>query len=108
MPKPTDPGRILPAPINHVSEEQYQAAKAARRAFLKGAGAATALAVGAGAARAQAPAAYEPPSVAPWTLGLGAPVAAKPYGTPSEYESNLQRRESPGLTRTPLSSVSFA
>lgn len=108
MPKPTEPGRILPAPINHVSEEQYRAAKAARRAFLKGAGAATALAVGAGAARAQTPAPYEPPSVAPWTLGLGAPVAAKPYGTPSEYESNLQRRESPGLTRTPLSSVAFA
>jgi sulfane dehydrogenase subunit SoxC len=40
--------------------------------------------------------------------GLGAPVAAKGYGTPSKFEENLQRRESPGLTRVSAASVSFA
>ena len=39
--------------------------------------------------------------------GLGHPVAARPYGLPSEFEKNLQRRESPGLTRVGAASVSF-
>jgi sulfane dehydrogenase subunit SoxC len=34
-------------------------------------------------------------------------VAARPYGLPSEFEKNLQRRESPGLTRVGQASVSF-
>ncbi|MDH4396497.1 MAG: sulfite dehydrogenase [Limnobacter sp.] len=41
------------------------------------------------------------------TTGLGLPVAANPYGQPSKFESNLQRRESPGLTRVSQASVSF-
>ncbi len=41
------------------------------------------------------------------STSLGQPVAALGYGAPSRYEKNLQRRQSPGLTRTPLSSVSF-
>jgi sulfane dehydrogenase subunit SoxC len=41
------------------------------------------------------------------TKGLGQPVAAIPYGLPSKHEKNLQRRESPGLTRVSASSVSF-
>ena len=40
--------------------------------------------------------------------GLGQPVAAQGYGQPSQYEKNLQRRESPGLTRVSAASVSFA
>ena len=40
--------------------------------------------------------------------GLGQPVAARPYGQPSKFEENLQRRESPGLTRVGAASVSFA
>src|SRR6185295_12134188 len=40
--------------------------------------------------------------------GLGQPVAARGYGAPSQFEQNLQRRESPGLTRVSASSVSFA
>jgi len=44
----------------------------------------------------------------PWTMSLGQPVAALPYGVPSKYEANLQRRQSPGLTRVPASSVAFA
>ncbi len=42
------------------------------------------------------------------TKGLGQPVAARPYGLPSKYEENLQRRESPGLTRVGAAGVSFA
>jgi len=38
---------------------------------------------------------------------LGRPVAARGYGLPSEHESNLQRRESPGLTRVSQASVAF-
>src|SRR5690606_28795785 len=41
------------------------------------------------------------------TRGLGRPVAEQPYGQPSQWEANLQRRQSPGLTRVPQSSVSF-
>ncbi len=42
------------------------------------------------------------------TKGLGQPVATRGYGVPSKYEENLQRRESPGLTRVAAASVSFA
>jgi sulfane dehydrogenase subunit SoxC len=42
------------------------------------------------------------------TKGLGQPVASRPYGLPSAFEKNLQRRESPGLTRIGAASVSFA
>jgi sulfane dehydrogenase subunit SoxC len=41
------------------------------------------------------------------TKGLGQPVAARAYGVPSVWEKNLQRRESPGLTRVSAASVSF-
>ena len=48
-----------------------------------------------------------PPNIPEWSQTLGAPILAHPYGTPSSFEAKLQRRESPGLTRTPHSSVSF-
>jgi sulfane dehydrogenase subunit SoxC len=48
-----------------------------------------------------------PPNVPEWSRRLGAPILASPYGMPSAYEANVKRRESPGLTRTPYSSVSF-
>jgi sulfane dehydrogenase subunit SoxC len=91
------PGRILPA------------AEAPRRVFLRNA---LALAGGAAAAsstrsaRAQGdPAILELPA---HSTGLGQPVAARGYGLPSQHEKNLQRRESPGLTRVPQASVAFA
>ncbi len=43
-----------------------------------------------------------------WQTTLGQPVAVRPYGVPSKYEANLQRRETPGLTRVSAASVSFA
>ncbi len=39
---------------------------------------------------------------------LGKPVIANPYGMPSKYETNILRRQSPGLTRVNEASVSFA
>jgi sulfane dehydrogenase subunit SoxC len=75
----------------------------ARRAFLRG----TALLTAAASSRALAQDSALPPNVPSWSKSLGAPVLASPYGVPSKYEANLRRRESPGLTRTPHSSVSF-
>ena len=48
-----------------------------------------------------------PPNVPQWSRALGAPILSSPYGAPSSYEAKIVRRESPGLTRTPHSSVSF-
>ena len=42
------------------------------------------------------------------TTGLGQGVATDGYGKPSRFESNIQRRQSPGLTQTSQASVSFA
>ena len=42
-----------------------------------------------------------------WQTTLGKPVVTNPYGMPSKFEDNLQRRESPGLTRVSAASVSF-
>jgi sulfane dehydrogenase subunit SoxC len=86
-------GRILPA------------AAATRRTFLRNALALAGGAAAATAARAQGdPAILELPA---HSKGLGLPVAARGYGLPSQFEANLQRRESPGLTRVPQASVAF-
>ena len=90
-------GRVKPAP------EQ-------RRAFLRKAlalgGGAAAVALGGTTRGAEGdPAILNLPA---HSTGLGQPVAAHPYGMPSQYEKNLQRRESPGLTRVPQASVAFA
>ena len=91
------PGRIRPAP---------EAPPSSRRGFLKRAVAGGAALAGAGRAAAQGEANL-PPNVPEWTRTLGAPVLASPYGVPSRHESAVRRRESPGLTRTPHSSVAF-
>ncbi|MEO8303768.1 MAG: sulfite dehydrogenase [Betaproteobacteria bacterium] len=99
-------GRILSAP-------EALGAGSARRAFLRraatlGGGAlATGAALGAGRALAEDLDRNLPPNVPEWSRGLGAPILASPYGVPSKFESKIERRESPGLTRTPQSSVSF-
>ena len=77
----------------------------ARRRFLRQAAALTGAVAAAGAARAEGdPAILKLPA---HTMGLGQPVAARGYGLPSQHEANLQRRQSPGLTRVPQASVSF-
>jgi sulfane dehydrogenase subunit SoxC len=103
-PRKLTPGRVLKAPEDHLSAEQLAAARSARRGFMG-----KALAMGAGVA-ASARAAEGDPAILTLpehSKGLGRPVAALGYGAPSRYEKNLQRRESPGLTRVPQASVSF-
>jgi sulfane dehydrogenase subunit SoxC len=105
-------GRVLPAPENHLDAARMEQARKARRSFMG-----KALAMGAGAiAAAQAPRARAAmpgdgdPAILQLpehTRGLGRPVADPAYGQPSKWEANLQRRQSPGLTRVPQASVSF-
>ena len=97
---------IQRAPENFLSTQQINDVKAGRRGFLAGAFAAAAASL---TAHAQTPAG-DPNilNLPPHSKGLGQPVAARPYGLPSEFERNLQRRESPGLTRVGAASVSFS
>ena len=93
------PGRLRPAPENFLSEEQIKAVGAGRRDFLRksflAAGAALAAPMVARAAEGD-PNILQNPE---WTTTLGQPVALRPYGLPSKFESQLIRRESPGLAR---------
>ena len=99
-------GRIRPAPENTITPEEAGRARRARRGFM-----AKALAMGAGASAAGAVRAADgDPAILKLpihTTTLGQPVAARGYGVPSVWEKNLQRRESPGLTRVSAASVSF-
>ena len=101
------PGHLRPAPENFLTEEQIREVAAGRRSFLRrslmAAGAAMAAPLAARAAEGD-PAILELPE---WSTTLGQPVAARPYGMPSKYESQLLRRESPGLARVGGASVSF-
>lgn len=96
---------IRRAPENFLSRDQIQEVRAGRRGFLSGAVAAAASAMVTG--RAMAADDPEIINLPAHSKGLGQPVAARGYGLPSEWEKNLQRRESPGLTRVSQSSVSF-
>ena len=95
---------IQRAPENFLSGEQINDIRAGRRGFLAGA-----FAAAVAGAHAQ-PSAGDPNilNLPAHSKGLGQPVASRPYGLPSEFEKNLQRRESPGLTRVGAASVSFA
>jgi sulfane dehydrogenase subunit SoxC len=103
------PRRLRPAPENFLDSSQVASVQAGRRDFLRGAFLAAAAAVGPAEARAGSregdPVILELP---PQSRALGQPVASKPYGEPSAYEKNLQRRQSPGLTQVGQASVSFA
>jgi sulfane dehydrogenase subunit SoxC len=85
-------GKVLPAP------------EAPRRTFLKGTLALSGAALLSKQANAGDPAILDLPA---HSTGLGQPVGARGYGQPSVHEKNLQRRQSPGLTRVSQSSVSF-
>ena len=101
-------GRIVKAPEGHLSMEQLEAARKARRSFMG-----KALAMGAGvtgaAAATVAHAAGDPAilNLPEHSKGLGQGVATDGYGKPSVWEKAIQRRESPGLTRVLQASVSF-
>ncbi len=113
---PPHRGRILQAPESFLSREAIAEVQAGRRSFLRRAFlAAGGFAAGAVAVRARAapasPAPAGDPAILqkqPWNTTLGKPVGTRPYGLPSEFERNLQRRESPGLTRVGAASVAFA
>ncbi|MFK7945122.1 MAG: sulfite dehydrogenase [Paracoccaceae bacterium] len=78
--------------------------KTSRRGFLAGAVTGGAAAV-AGTVRAEGdPAILE---VQEWAQYLGDGVDARPYGTPSEHEAHVIRRDVPWLTADPVSSVNF-
>lgn len=111
------PGRVRRAPENFLEptflgELRREGINEHRRDFMRksflAASAALAgvpLAVGAaGAAPAGDPEILNLPS---WSKMLGKPVASHPYGMPSKYESQLVRRESPGLASVPQASVAF-
>ncbi|HEX4917163.1 MAG TPA: sulfite dehydrogenase [Limnobacter sp.] len=114
IPSDTPLGRVARAPENFITRQDVAFVNRAcpddRRAFFKKAFAAAALAGFASVRPAQILAGEGDPAVLnlpAHTRGLGQPVAARPYGVPSQYERNLQRRESPGLTRVSAASVSF-
>ena len=77
-----------------------------RRGFLAGTAVAGAAAITGTAARADTldPAITE---VQPWARYLGEGVDARPYGTPSEHEAHVVRRNVEWLTADPISSVNF-
>ena len=88
-------GELLPGP------------ELARRRFLMGSmglvgGAAAGLAPGVSAARRNLP-----PNVPAWTRSLGPGVLTNPYGQPSPFESNVQRRTVDWLTPDRIASISF-
>ncbi len=100
------------APEGFLNPEQIKAVHGGRRGFM---GAAFAAALSCAAtARAQTPASAQGAgdphilNLPEHSKGLGQGAAARAYGMPSEHEKNLQRRESPGLTRVPQAGVSFA
>ena len=110
-------GRIQRAPENFLSPTQIVDVQNGRREFLRGAFTSAIAAAGAGtalvsAAQSGSAGAFEgDPNILnlpEHSTGLGQPVAAVGYGSPSKWEKNLQRRESPGLTRVSAGSVSFA
>ena len=108
-------GRVRKAPEGQLSSADLERARKARRRFM-----ATALAAGAGVATSARAADTVPGNGAatgdgdPAILelpehskGLGQPVATTGYGSPSKWERNIQRRQSPGLTQVAQASVSF-
>src|SRR5262252_5846669 len=105
MTKTVPAGRVRRAPESFLDASQIAEVQAGRREFLRGAFLAAAAATVAPARAAGDPAILDLPE---HTKSLGQPVAARAYGSPSQYEKNLQRRESPGLTRVGAASVSFA
>ena len=101
-------GRVQLAPENFLDSRQIADVQSGRRDFLRSALLAAGGIAVAASARSEPkgdPAILELPE---HSKGLGQPVVARAYGLPSQYEKNLQRRESPGLTRVGAASVSFA
>ncbi len=102
-------GRIIRAPEGFLDVAQLEEAHKARRQFMG-----KALAMGAGVASSVAASVAQAQdgdkailNLPAHSTSLGQAVATTGYGMPSQWEKNLQRRESPGLTRVSQASVSF-
>ena len=112
------PGRLIKAPESFLTpagvHAVIQEGKKGRRGFLRGAFAAAAASVAGPQVMAQGnpvPTEGGDPNIMQLpahATGLGQGVATLGYGQPSQFEINLQRRQSPGLTQTTQASVSFA
>jgi sulfane dehydrogenase subunit SoxC len=108
------PGRVQKAPEHFLNHDGVKAvftqAKAGRRDFLRNAFAAAAASATASSALAASSEDGDPNilNLPAHSTGLGQSVATDGYGKPSQFEANVQRRTSPGLTQTTQSSVSFA
>jgi sulfane dehydrogenase subunit SoxC len=107
-------GRIQKAPEHFLNHDAVKAvftqAKAGRRDFLRNAFAAAAASATASSALAASSEDGDANilNLPAHSTGLGQSVATEGYGKPSQFEANVQRRTSPGLTQTTQSSVSFA
>lgn len=112
-------GRLIKAPENFLNKDGiktvFAEAKKGRRDFIRHAFAAAAAGAAVPAALAQGnpvPTEGGDPNILnlpAHSVGLGQGVAQNDgYGKPSQYESGVQRRQSPGLTQTTQASVSFA
>ncbi|MDI9333814.1 MAG: sulfite dehydrogenase [Cytophagales bacterium] len=99
---------IRKAPEGFLSPADTAAVHAGRRSLLAGAFGA-ALAGLTKPAQAQAQTEDDPNIVVlpAHSKGLGQGVATNAYGVPSQFEKNIIRRESPGLTQVPQAGVSF-
>ena len=114
----TPTGRLQKAPESFLDRDGvrtvWSEAKSGRRDFIRRAFVTAAAGAAVPAALAQSnPVPTEGGDANILTLpghstGLGQAVATDGYGKPSKYEANVQRRQSPGLTQTAQSSVSFA
>jgi sulfane dehydrogenase subunit SoxC len=111
-------GRIQRAPENFLQPELIDAINRggldeSRRGFLRRSFLAAGASLAAGTALAQSASTIGPDgdpnilNLPEHSRTLGKPVAANPYGVPSSFETNLLRRESPGLTRVSAASVAF-
>jgi sulfane dehydrogenase subunit SoxC len=95
------------APEGFLSREHIKAVHSGRRSFMAGAFS-SAVAAAMSASRAHAADDSNIVTLPDHTKALGQGVAARGYGVPSVHEKNLQRRESPGLTRVSQAGVSFS
>ncbi|MBU1357715.1 MAG: sulfite dehydrogenase [Gammaproteobacteria bacterium] len=112
------PGRLVKAPESFLDasgvRQVFAEGKAGRRDFIRnafaaaGVAAATPFAMGASGASPVGDGDSNILELPAHSKGLGQPVVTNGYGKPSKYESNVQRRQSPGLTQTTQASVSFA
>jgi len=114
-------GRLLKAPENFLDADGvrtvFREARDGRRDFIRrafttaAAGAAAVVAAPRALAQANLVSGDGDPHILnlpAHSTGLGLPVVTDGYGKPSKYETNVQRRQSPGLTQTTQASVSFS